>query len=65
MSKWFQDGLVLIPHWSRAVKQEAYITHISNKQRSLIASFPDDGGRNIGLLFDIDAAGRLRRFYCI
>jgi hypothetical protein len=67
LNEWFQDGLLLILHWPRAVKEGAYIMYISDKQRSAITSFPDNGVRdglwNIWLLFHIDAAGRPRRFF--
>jgi hypothetical protein len=43
------DSERMVSRWTsplvKAVKKGAYI--ISNKQRSLITSFPDDGGREV------------------
>jgi hypothetical protein len=43
--KWSQVGQVLNPHWPGAIQDRAYVIYISNTQRTTIASFPDDGGR--------------------
>jgi hypothetical protein len=63
------DGLVLIPHWSRAVPKGTYIVYIRKNNRTPITPFLDNGGReglwNVELLFRIDAACRPIRFYCV
>jgi hypothetical protein len=45
------DSERMVSRWTsplaKAVKKGAYIVYISNKQSSLITSFPDDGGREV------------------